>query len=135
MKKIIIVISFLCSISVFAADKSSSQKIPFIVEKASVIVPTESIQDFPGSISMGIPTVMYGDKSGKNKALATKTTTEQVPVEAQKITDLVTSIRNSICQGIRKGSIRVWLKFDANAKVLGIGSSSEGGIEVNISCE
>lgn len=50
---------------------------------------------------MGIPAAMYGEKSGEHKVLATKTTTEQVPVEAQKITDLVTSIRSSICQGIK----------------------------------
>lgn len=71
--------------------------------------------------------------NSKNQVIGKKTSSS-APVEVEKVSELVTSIREAICSGIKKGSFKVWLKFDANTKVFGVGSSTEGGIEVNVAC-
>lgn len=55
-------------------------------------------------------------------------------VDADHVADLVTTMRDSVCAKVGKGSIRMWLKLNATATIVGIGGSSEGGVEVNILC-
>jgi hypothetical protein len=112
-----------------ARAEESAKTIPFVYESNTVVDTTVWEAGHAAQFS-GDMRLMAQD--GKSRVV--NKTTEVAPVEVSKIAELVTSVRKSICTGVKKGSFKVWLKFDANAKILGIGTSSEGGIEVNVTC-
>lgn len=111
--------------SVHSYAKNENKMIPFIFNSSIVLNPQQASKYFEKNTAY---TYAYqGDKTIVNSTSSTN-------VEASKIGGLVSSVREEVCNGIKKGTFKVWLKFDANTKVLGIGTSSEGGIEVNIEC-
>lgn len=110
--------------------EGNTKKIPFVYESVTIVdvsnLGVGQKAQFPGEIEI------MGQKGEKGKAA--KKTTQSEEVEATKVAELVKSIRDSICDGIGKGNFRVWLKFDASKKILGIGTSAEGGVEVSVNC-
>lgn len=62
-------------------------------------------------------------------------TSSKVEVPISEITDLIKSLRANICKSAKKSNIRVWLSADASGKILGVGASGQGGIEVTFQCE
>lgn len=132
--KIIVLFLTISSSICWAEGNQKNKTIPFVYETTTLANAGQAIEDFPGKVNMEYPTGMMNGNSTKNSPKVSKTTTNTASVEVDKVSNLVSSIHDSICAEIKKGSIRVWLKFDANAKILGIGTSSEGGIEVMINC-
>lgn len=118
-------ISFLCFISIHSYADTEKNMVPFVFDSVKILDAKQAAKyiDPRGTVMMA----NKGDGALVN-------TTSSTQVEASKIGELVSSVRNEVCKGIKKGTFKVWLKFDANAKVLGIGTSSEGGIEVNVEC-
>jgi hypothetical protein len=55
-------------------------------------------------------------------------------IKSSTISKIVSNVKRSLCSAIEKGEFKVWLKVDGSGKVLGIGVSAEGGIEVTVKC-
>lgn len=121
----IILFCFLSLTSLQSYSNSEIKIIPFVFN-SSIILNSQQVSKYFEKNNSSV-FAHQGDK-------VLVSSTSSINVEASKIGELVGTIRNEVCSGIKKGNFKVWLKFDANAKVLGIGTSSEGGIEVNIEC-
>lgn len=120
--KFIILLVFLYS-NVYAKDN----KIPFIINETSTYYDT-----FPSS----------GNTSSASQASqamqayrVTRTTEKIVNVDPSEISKILKSVRDEICNTIKDGEFKVWLKGEASGKILGVGASSESGIEVTVKCK
>lgn len=56
-------------------------------------------------------------------------------IKSSTITKIVKNTKKALCDAVENGEFKVWLKVDGGGKVLGIGVSGEGGIEVTVKCE
>lgn len=123
---IALILSVILSNSAYAQSKTKT--IPFVYETTSIadVSKVRAMADLPGEV------ILMGQPDGKTKAV--KRSTKHSDVEASKVADLVRDVKESVCEAIKKGSFKVWLKFDTDAKILGIGASSEGGVEVTVNC-
>lgn len=62
-----------------------------------------------------------------------ETVVNQVP--AAQISSLIKDVKEVVCNGLQgKANIRVWLSFDAEAKIVVLSASAQGGIEVTFNC-
>lgn len=122
--KLIILFSYFFT-SVYCYAETAKNTVPFVFESVKILDIRQATKQNETSGSSIFTT--KGNQTLVN-------TTSSTQVEASKIGQVVRSVRDEVCKGIEKGSFKVWLKFDANAKVLGVGTSSEGGIEVNVIC-
>ncbi len=114
------------------ANEKPKDTIPFLYEKTVLkAVPTDVAYTSSDVVEYKLAT----PTQTKDKVLVSQKTTEKADVQAKEVASLVSSIRTAICSELKDGSFKVWLKFDAEAKILGIGTSSEGGIEVNVTCK
>ena len=55
-------------------------------------------------------------------------------VKSEEIGKLLKSIKDEICNTIIEGEFKVWIKGEASGKIIGVGASSESGIEVKVKC-
>lgn len=66
----------------------------------------------------------------------TGATEEAVPIEVKKLVSSIQEAKDVLCKAVGKnGEISFWLKASAELHVIGIGGSSESGIEVRMHCE
>ena len=132
MKAIILILVLLISVRTLASNEKSS-KIPFIYNKTYIINDKgKAISESDSEFSL----LLHSQKKLRDKHNCDKSYTRQETesIDASILTELVQIIKNSLCAAIEDGEFKVWLKFDASGKVLGIGASSEGGIEATIKC-
>jgi len=58
-----------------------------------------------------------------------------VDVDLNQIRNLIRDAQKACCSAIPHGHFKIWIKMDASAKLLGIGTSGESGIEVSFDCK
>jgi hypothetical protein len=58
-----------------------------------------------------------------------------VDVDLNQIRDLIRDAKKACCSAIPHGHFKIWIKMDASAKLLGIGTSGESGIEASFDCK
>ncbi len=56
-------------------------------------------------------------------------------VKTSEFKDFLISVRQTICSGIKKGSVKVWISVDASGKILSLGASAQSGVEVSFQCD
>ena len=57
-----------------------------------------------------------------------------IDVPTEEIRQTLLSIKKDVCSVIESGEVKVWLQGSASGKLLGVGASSEAGIEVKMIC-
>lgn len=118
----------LTSCSSFAKE---DPEIPFIVEK-TYFVDSKGKEIAQGVLAWGGSDIYQAKAPGVYTAVKKKSETKMV--KASKITEIVKNIRTSLCNAVKKGEFKVWLKVDAEGKLFGVGVGTEGGIEVTVQC-
>lgn len=128
---IFIVVTFFASAAI-ATEKRPSKSIPFVYDKVTI----ETIDQGGGAVSTGYD-CSNSRATAANRApvIVTKKVTEKAEVASEALSSVVSSIREAVCKEIKRGSFKVWLSFDASTKILGVGASSEAGIEVSVICD
>lgn len=100
-------------------------KVPFIVKQQTVKALGETDAEF-----------LYAIKDPKTgRTMAVMQSDKSVEVPASEIGQIIKDVKVEVCKTIENGEFKVWLKGEASGKVLGIGASSESGIEVTVKCE
>jgi len=61
--------------------------------------------------------------------------TNTAHVSTDEVKELIKEVKDSVCSTIGDADVRVWLSFDASGKVLGIGTSTQAGMEVSFHCK
>ncbi|MFV8257998.1 hypothetical protein ACNQKP_09335 [Bdellovibrio bacteriovorus] len=134
-----ILILFALTLSNFANAKAESKDIRFYTglkytcikeigraeDRASLTIPPTL-----GSDRESINAIMESNSCEKTSGLAANYTL----VSALEIKNFITTIRESVCNSIRPGSIKIGLGVDSEGKVFGIGVGANGSIEINIDC-
>lgn len=91
-----------------------------------------------------IPIIGPSNKASTQYGDATAASQTAQPYETQKLGDanigeavsLIKGLRNDLCSNLGKNDeIKLFLNWDAKAKVFGIGVGMNTGIEVNIKCD
>ncbi len=121
MKIVAAVLLILSGSGVYAKDA----KIPFIVKQQTVKMLGQGDSEFLY--------MMKDPKTGQTMAVMQSDKAVEVP--AGEISKIVKDVKNEICNTIENGEFKLWLKGEASGKILGIGASSESGIEVTVKCE
>lgn len=98
---------------------ANKETIPFIV-KEQVVVPA----------STGTRTTQTAD-SPPYWIVSKEKVSE---VKSAEIGKIIKSVKDEICKTITEGEFKVWIKGEASGKIIGIGASSESGIEVTVKC-
>jgi len=83
-----------------------------------------------GMISMGINLQSYSITSS---AIQNSVLQEKIPVSTDDITRFVKQVRESICESIGDGQVRVWISAEAKAGIV-VSGSANAGLEVIINC-
>lgn len=104
-------------------DPSKNKEIVFLVKKKKIIGPANVESRLPGKD----PVLMTG--------LSVEEEEVPVPVSIEKIISTINETKRAICSAVGKsGVVKFWLKAGTEAKIFGIGGSSESGIEVSVQC-
>jgi hypothetical protein len=138
MKVAVLILAILFTELVLAAEPdipfvktyTSRKWVPTIVGKASgnPHTATAQMQGSSEQSSRDLPGMFSEAKE------EVKEETKVFFVKPSKVREAVKSVKNAICDEVEDGSFKIWLKADADGKVLGVGASSEGGIEINVTC-
>lgn len=119
MTKLILVLSvILFSTLSYAEDKT----IPVLVKTVSFQVDKNGAKEL-------VPL-----KALPNTAGFTKITFEKVDFKQELIVTTIKKVKKTICTAVEVGDVTVYFSFDTEAKLFGIGASSEAGIEVTFKC-
>lgn len=70
-----------------------------------------------------------------NKTSTQETYVAYTYISTNDIQNTISDIKNSICSSVGDADIKVWLSLDACGKVLGLGMSTQGGVEVTFHCK
>ena len=118
---------FVLGIILFYGNSASAKEpsVTFFVKEQTVNSIGEVDADLQSKIkdlkTMKLVTVTQSDKA--------------VEVPASEISRVIKEVKSEICNTIKTGEFKIWLKGEASGKLLGIGASSESGIEVSVKCE
>lgn len=114
-------IFLLLTTSVFANEET----LPFIqqkmiTEKFVTSIPLQPVPDYNKALTH-FPAFNMETKKASN-------------LPTGIIVDTITKTKAVICQAAKGGSVKVYFSIDASGKFLGIGASSEAGIEITFNC-
>jgi hypothetical protein len=112
---------FLAAFIVFSLPAlANKDTVPFIV-KEQVAIPN----------SVGTRTTQSSDNNPGYWVVSKEKVSE---VKSEEIGKIIKSVKDEICKTISEGEFKVWIKGEASGKIIGIGASSESGIEVTVKC-
>jgi hypothetical protein len=126
--------------NVFAETKKEAVKdtIPFVTYQNRVIYYYSS--QLPSSdLSYSTRDYHLQEMQGsvkKSTAVASvveqEATTNNIPTADVK--NLVERVRDAVCSSVGDADVRVWISIDASGKLLGVGASTQSGLEVTFHC-
>lgn len=127
------------SLNLFAIPKQEalSETIPFVTYQTRVIynqtAPIASLETNHYLYSYQ-PSKGNRKKISPSSAIVEQTTlTNNIPIA--EVHNLILKIKQSACSSVGDGDIKVWITVDASGKLLGIGASTQSGIEVTLHCK
>lgn len=138
-----IIASFL-SLNVLAdAKKESTDTIPFVIYKTPVIyysVPITTTASALPQATMGyMPPIIQGSVKSDMKRSTTISAVEQEAstgnIPTAEVKNLIRRVRDAVCGSVGDSDVRVWVSIDASGKLLGVGASTQSGLEVTFHCK
>ena len=125
VKKSFCLLNMLCFSSIAVAEPESNDTI-------KVIVPSNAEKTGYYLWLQPEGTQKLGDKP-QFFASAFQNKVSNIPIK--EIKDTIAKVKGTVCEAVKPGTVKVWFSFDAEGKILGIGSSAQGGIEVTFECK
>ena len=107
----------------------AADAIPF----ATYSVVPQSLTEHTGSDQNNTP--MLQMKVERNEAGKSAIISQVNQVDAGKLTKFVRNIRDTLCSSIGDADVKVWVSFDAQAKMLVVSANGQTGIEVVFHCK
>jgi hypothetical protein len=143
IKTLTVIIASFISLNVFAGERNeSAETIPFVTYKshiiyystpvtASSILPPASANHPSASMQDSLKIDM--NSSAMVSAVEQESSTSNIPTA--DVQNLITRVRNAVCNSVGDSDVRVWVSIDASGKLLGVGASTQSGLEVTFHCK
>lgn len=101
---------------------------------SSSLAKDDKFESIPFIISK--PNPAYKDViAGKSEFMASPFTMELSWIHSEEIIKFLKNAQKTFCFSVPDGNFKIWMKLDAEGKVLGVGASGESGVEVSFSCK
>lgn len=138
-----IIASFLSLNVLAAAKKESTDTIPFVIYKTPIIYysapVTTTASSLPQATMSYTPPTLQGSVKTDMKSSTTISAVEQEAstsnIPTAEVKNLIRQVRDAVCGSVGDSDVRVWVSIDASGKLLGVGASTQSGLEVTFHCK